>query len=422
MGFLLRQRLSVTVERDLQNTHFKTKGMRIKINDKIYRLKEIESGVDSLMELVEEPQYKDGDFVVNEAGSILIFRKKDEDRIYDHALFNNVTGLSITQLFPSCSPIRRHATEEEKQELLDALAKKGKRWNEEKKCVEDIPKRKFKKGDKVVLKSGYKKSDGLIYLDVFDLFIGKPLTIKGYTDVGNVYFSDCPYIFDEDWLEPYVEELKEGDFVINKRGDILIFKKKDENKIYDHAFFNDALGLSIAQMSPSYSPIRRHATEEEKQKLLDALAKEGKRWNAEKKCVEDIPKRKFKKGDKVRIKDGVSSKTHCNIYPCFLDEMDDLIGKTMTVDRYTDDGKYVVCEETEFNFREEWLEPYVEELKEGDLAIFWDDDKNAAVIGKYGKFTAGQPFPHSNHRELIWKNAIKFESKEQYEKLLKGEM
>ena len=66
--FLLRQRLSVTAEKGLQNIHFKTKDMRIKINDKIYRLKEIESGVDSLMELVEEPKYKDGDFVVNEVG------------------------------------------------------------------------------------------------------------------------------------------------------------------------------------------------------------------------------------------------------------------------------------------------------------------------------------------------------------------
>ena len=37
--------------------------MRIKINDKIYRLEEIESGVDSLVELVEEQKYKDGDFL-----------------------------------------------------------------------------------------------------------------------------------------------------------------------------------------------------------------------------------------------------------------------------------------------------------------------------------------------------------------------
>ena len=57
-----------------------------------------------------------------------------------------------------------------------------------------------------------------------------------------------------------------------------------------------------------------------------------------------IPFRKFKKGDKVRIKHGVSSKTHNNIDPSFVEEMDDLIGKTMTVDRCTDGNNYVGCE------------------------------------------------------------------------------
>lgn len=48
----------------------------------------------------------------------------------------------------------------------------------------------------------------------------------------------------------------------------------------------------------------RPATEEEKHKLFDALAKQGKRWNAEKKCVEDIPKPyKFRKGDPVLVRD-----------------------------------------------------------------------------------------------------------------------
>ncbi len=188
--------------------------MRIKINDKIYRLKEIELGVDSLMELVEEPQYKDGDFVVNEAGSILIFKEKFGDFIYDHAYLSRILMLFTNSAPTSCYGIKRYATEAEKQKLLDALAKEGKRWNAEKKCVEDIPKRKFNVGDKVVLKSGYKKLDGLKYLTDFDHFIGKPLTIKGYADVGNVCFYDCPYIFEEEWIEPYVEELKEGDLVI----------------------------------------------------------------------------------------------------------------------------------------------------------------------------------------------------------------
>lgn len=50
--------------------------------------------------------------------------------------------------------------------------------------------------------------------------------------------------------------------------------------------------------------IVRPATDEEKQLLFDAMAKEGKRWNAEKKVVEDIPKPyEFKKGEPVLVRD-----------------------------------------------------------------------------------------------------------------------
>lgn len=236
-----------------------------------------------------------------------------------------------------------------------------------------------------------------------------------------ISFSRMVEMINEMVDEKNEPQYKEGDFVVNKRGNILIFKKKDENKIYDHAFFNNVLGLSIAQMSPSYSPIRRHATEAEKQILIDALEKEGKRWNAEKKCVEDIPKRKFKKGDMVRIKDGISSKTHHSVAPNFVTEMDDFIGKTMTVDRYTDENGYVVCNGSGWCFHEDWLEPY-EELKEGDLAIFWDSNKESAMIGKYDYLTRTNPFMHKDKAGNIWKNAIKFESKEQYERLIKGEI
>ena len=38
------------------------------------------------------------------------------------------------------------------------------------------------------------------------------------------------------------------------------------------------------------------ATEAEKQRLFDALAKEGKRWNAEKKQIEDLPRWRAEKG------------------------------------------------------------------------------------------------------------------------------
>ena len=305
-----------------------------------------------------------------------------------------------------------------------------------------------------------------------------------------ISFSRMVEMINEMVDEKNEPQYKNGDFVIDEVGVIFIFRKKVGDSIYNHAYFYEPLGVVIIAGTPTWPSIKRLATEEEKQKLLDALAKEGKRWNAEKLCVEDIPVHKFKKGDKVRIKEGVSSKTHDNVAPAFVEDMDDLIGKTMIVDRYIDWNNHVKCEGIGWFFHEDWLEPYVEdipkckfnvgdkvvlksgykksdkliyldvfdlfigkkitvagytdirsvffsdcpyifdedwlepyeELKEGDLAIFWDDDKNAAVIGKYGKFTAGQPFPHSNHREHIWKNALKFESKEQFEKLIKGEI
>ena len=49
--------------------------------------------------------------------------------------------------------------------------------------------------------------------------------------------------------------------------------------------------------------VLRPATEDEKQRLFDAMAKEGKRWNAEKKVVEDIPKpHEFRKGEPVLVR------------------------------------------------------------------------------------------------------------------------
>ena len=87
--------------------------------------------------------------------------------------------------------------------------------------------------------------------------------------------------------------------------------------------------------------------------MLDALAKEGKRWNAEKLCVEDIP----------------------------------------------------------------------EEPKKGDWVIFWDGVKKYAIISIYDRpYESEEYIRHKDSRGLIWANAIKFESKEQYERLIKGEI
>lgn len=206
-----------------------------------------------------------------------------------------------------------------------------------------------------------------------------------------------------------------------KRGDILkstltpeltvIFDKITSITTFDSIYHND-LG-SRHWWSLKFF---RHATKEEKQEFFDELEAQGKQWNAEKLEIEDIPKPKFKVGDKVQIKDGISSKTHGYETPCFANEMDEFIGKELTVEGYR--NGFVLLNEDYYKcfFVEDWLEPYTDEPQKGDLAIFWDDEISCAVISIYGRKA------YTIYYDILgntWKNAIKFESKEQYEKIIK---
>lgn len=139
--------------------------------------------------------------------------------------------------------------------------------------------------------------------------------------------------------------------------------------------------------------------------------------------IEDIPQPKFKAGDEVRIKKGISSKTHRSIFPVFMREMDDYIGQKLVINNalwYTKGVYLYSVDKNLYSFLEDWLEPYVEEPKKGDLAIFWDDgDKGYAIIKLYDR--KGDEY-HRDSSGSWWGNAIKFESKEQFEKVLNGEI
>jgi hypothetical protein len=97
--------------------------------------------------------------------------------------------------------------------------------------------------------------------------------------------------------------------------------------------------------------------------------------------------------------------------------MDDLIGKELTVDRYANGMVYT---EESYYLHEGWLEPYVEELKKGDLAIFWNNGvQHHASVRMYGGLFMRD---YCDTGGVRWDNAIKFESKEQYERLINGEI
>lgn len=215
-------------------------------------------------------------------------------------------------------------------------------------------------------------------------------------------------------------EFKEGDFVYED-GRIMIVKSYPNNyhasiwpEYSDQVIYNFWYGLDFSK------PTFRYATKDEKQLLIDAMKKNGKHWNAEKLEIENITHPRFKVGDKVRIKDGISSKTHNGVASGFTNAMDEFIGKELTVKEYTHDGFVILFGDClKYRFAEDWLEPYTKELKKGDLAIFWDYSKAGACIGLYNeKFNER----HYNSSNTYWVNAIKFESKEQYEKLLRGEI
>lgn len=100
-----------------------------------------------------QPEFKDGDIVVY-GKSVAICRK-----IYKHTLYFRV---SIDETFgllfdDNCASSEgyRFATDSEKQQLFDALAKVGKRWDAENKQIVDLPKKyEFMPFDRVICREG----------------------------------------------------------------------------------------------------------------------------------------------------------------------------------------------------------------------------------------------------------------------------
>lgn len=104
-----------------------------------------------------QPEFKDGDIVMSDSGTIILVRGISSTRkIYYHAYMRNeyiyinpIEG----EFFSRISRIKRFAMDSEKQQLFDALAKKGKAWDAEKKQIVDLkPKVKFKPFEKVLVR------------------------------------------------------------------------------------------------------------------------------------------------------------------------------------------------------------------------------------------------------------------------------
>lgn len=177
----------------------------------------------------------------------------------------------------------------------------------------------------------------------------------------------------------FAPKFKEGDFVCEDGRIMIIHKYPHFYKALVYPSPDTKVRYNGSYGSPFSSPSFRFATEEEKKILLDALEKDGKKWNAEKLCIEDIPQRKFKPGDKVKLKDGMLDKRREP--PYFTAEMDVFIGKVLTVKSYTSKGYIFLNEAGDWAFAEAWLEPILTNPKLGSWLYFGIPARSFHVLG-----------------------------------------
>jgi hypothetical protein len=129
--------------------------------------------------------------------------------------------------------------------------------------------------------------------------------------------------------EGFQRPFKDGDIIYVKSkkdggiGLISIFKKESDTLIYDHCCVSMDTGTFIlngrALICKNDIGTNRHATEEEKQKLFDAIKANGYRWNAEIKTLQKVITLKFKIGDKIKL---IGKNTYARIIGIRYEEND----------------------------------------------------------------------------------------------------
>lgn len=107
---------------------------------------------------IEKSEFKDGDIVtiIPHIGDKLIylFKAEDDEKYYGHAFLDgNIAIVNEDSYCQKAFCTARPSTDEEKQQLFSALAKKSKAWDAEKKQIVDLkPNIELKPFDKVLVR------------------------------------------------------------------------------------------------------------------------------------------------------------------------------------------------------------------------------------------------------------------------------
>lgn len=164
-----------------------------------------------------KPEFKDGDILYSNLVGNEVFIAKIEEKGILHSyaymdIYNKVLNIDKDETFDISGCIYngniRLATDSEKQQLFDALAKEGKRWNPDTKQIEDLPKKcEFKPMDWCLMRDK-KETWKLCQFSFFDDGDYE----APYNAVGGNWFDECiPYNEETAHLLGTTDEWKGGE-------------------------------------------------------------------------------------------------------------------------------------------------------------------------------------------------------------------
>lgn len=259
-------------------------------------------------------------------------------RLYS-PIFGECAFCSVQNITDSIS-VKKHNGEEELFNSKGLYCTLGEVMLYPSKGMRDWSKITWKKGDVLVsndddihiIFNGFSKDD-------YTTFEGEhyvSLSERRYISYLSMQNTQCYHIeYDKDAAQTYINTIEkkmggklnretleiekaQTDF---KDGDIVVYGKSVAicRKIYKHTLYfyvsiDETFGLLFDDNCVS-SEGYRFAKEEEKQQLFDALAKEGKAWDAEKKQIVDLkPKIELKPFDKVLVRDYNTRKWEAELF------------------------------------------------------------------------------------------------------------
>lgn len=160
-----------------------------------------------------QPEFKDGDIVTckmtHGSSSIILVKRISSRKVYFHAYMINgeVHTQETEKDFYGYVDGVKIATDSEKQQLFEALAKKGKTWDAEKKAIVNLPKKcEFRAFDKVLVRDSndYKWKAG--FFSHYSEGLNYP-----FICVGGGYGQCIPYNEDTKHLLGTTDEWKGGE-------------------------------------------------------------------------------------------------------------------------------------------------------------------------------------------------------------------